>query len=334
MSLGMLLVRLRFVPPSFSQRFGRSLYWIGVPLQIFVLGHQSEFPRAIWLPPLATVLVLMMGWGLATFCWQARQKFTDRYLHKDKNVRSPQREMVAVASRSSSVVALQPEIESFAQIRSKYLSSQGSFILASMLGNTVFVGFALAPTLVDRAYWGWIVLYGITNFVLGSYGLGVLVASYFGSSQRNKRWWISLRNLLYVPALWAFLLGWFSQNFQFPIFLESRLHFIPVVVVASVFLLIGIQLSQLQGIHNFQAAIVPTILKMLILPGVTGIVCLLLGLRGDACLALVIMSGMPTNSANAILAEEYNLDRQMAVSSILLSMIILPLTIPLWLAIF
>jgi len=51
-------------------------------------------------------------------------------------------------------------------------------------------------------------------------------------------------------------------------------------------------------------------------------------------LALVLMSGMPTAFANVILAEEYNLDRQIAASSILLSTVSLPLIIPLWLALF
>jgi hypothetical protein len=46
------------------------------------------------------------------------------------------------------------------------------------------------------------------------------------------------------------------------------------------------------------------------------------------------MSGMPTAFANIILAEEYDLDRQVAASSILVSTVILPLMIPFWLALF
>jgi predicted permease len=73
---------------------------------------------------------------------------------------------------------------------------------------------------------------------------------------------------------------------------------------------------------------------MLVLPGIAGLALTLLGLSSDARLAMVLMSGMPTAFTSVILAEEYNLDRQLAASSILLSTIMLPLMIPFWLALF
>ena len=73
---------------------------------------------------------------------------------------------------------------------------------------------------------------------------------------------------------------------------------------------------------------------MLVLPGIAGLALTILGLSGDARLAMVLMSGMPTAFACVVLAEEYNLDRQLAASSILLSTIMLPLMIPFWLALF
>ncbi|MCY7321717.1 MAG: AEC family transporter, partial [Phormidesmis sp. CAN_BIN36] len=57
----------------------------------------------------------------------------------------------------------------------------------------------------------------------------------------------------------------------------------------------------------------------------------LLGLSGDPRLSLVLMAGMPSAFASLILAEEYNLDRDLASSSIALSTIGLLLVIPVWL---
>jgi malate permease and related proteins len=316
-TLGMLLIRLRFMPRFFPQLLGKSLYWIGVPLQILVLGHQSDFSNAVWLPSAITVAVLLLGWGLAVLCWRREQE-----VFEDELVRVP-----------GSPLETQREL-SLPQFLSRYRSSQGSFILASMLGNTGFIGLAVVPALVSKTYWSWIVLYGLTHNILGSYGLGTILASHFSSSGRKYEWWKPLRNVLCVPALWAFVIGWLSHDVQFPSILEIGLNTSVLLVVPAAFMLIGMQLSQLQGFQNLERAIAPTILKILVLPGLTGLACTVFGIQGDACLVLMLMSGMPTAFANAILAEEYNLDRTIAASSIFLSTIMLPLTIPLWLAMF
>jgi malate permease and related proteins len=77
-------------------------------------------------------------------------------------------------------------------------------------------------------------------------------------------------------------------------------------------------------------AFIPTCIKMLLVPLLTGIGLTLIGFSGEARLALVLMAGMPINSANLILAEKYDLDRELSASSVLLSTIVLPFLVPLW----
>ncbi len=297
--LGAYLIKYNFIPIKLSGLLGRSLYWVGVPLQILVLARKSNFSPSIWLPPLITVVVLLLGLGLANLS-----------LHFLKQAKS------------------------IYQVGTQYRSSQGSFVLASILGNTGFVGLAIAPAFVDQGYLAWIVLYGVTHNLLGSYGLGVFLASYFGRSQQGNCWWIQLRDLLSVPSLWAFAIGWGSRSIQLPVLIEEALETGVLFVIPAAFLYIGMQLCQLQGVRSLQSAIVPTALKMVVLPGLAGLGLTLLNLSGDARLALVLMSGMPSAFANLILAEEYNLDRQVAASSIVLSTVLLPLMIPLWLVLF
>ena len=299
--MGLLL--LQFMPSYLPQVLGRSLYWVGVPLQILALARRSNFTEGMWLTPLITVAVLLLALGLSL-------------LIQGLSLRLP------FATELSS------------KVWPKQRSSQGSFVLASMLGNTGFIGLAIVPAFVSVPYLSWVVLYGVAHNLLGSYGLGVFLASYYGRSQQGSHWWIQLRDVLCVPSLWAFTIGWFSRYVQLPTLIESGLQTSVLFVVPGAFLLIGMQLSQLQGVKSLQIAIVPVALKMLVVPGLAGLSLTLLGLSGDARLALVLMSGMPTAFANLILAEEYNLDRQLAAGSIVLSTIGLPLMIPLWLALF
>jgi malate permease and related proteins len=76
------------------------------------------------------------------------------------------------------------------------------------------------------------------------------------------------------------------------------------------------------------------IFQSIFLPGLSGLLLTLFGFRGDSRLVFVLMSSMPTAFSSLILTEEYNLDRQVTASSILLSILALPAVIWLWLTIF
>jgi hypothetical protein len=214
-------------------------------------------------------------------------------------------------------------------------SYQGSFILATALGNTGFVGLSIAPTFINPEYLSWIVFFSITHNIVGAYGFGVLIASYFGRSEQSHHWWIHLRDVLTVPILWAFAIGYFTQDVVLPPAIESGLQGSIDIVIACAFLLIGMRLSQLPGWKSFQQGIIPSVLRVLVIPGLVGVATtFVLGLSGDRRLAMVLMSGVPTAFAGLIFAEEYELDRTTIASSIILSTILYLLVLPLWLYVF
>jgi hypothetical protein len=74
--------------------------------------------------------------------------------------------------------------------------------------------------------------------------------------------------------------------------------------------------------------------KVVVMPGLVGIAATLIGLSGDARLAMVLMAGVPTAFASLILAEEYDLDPDLAASSIVVSIGLLLLMIPVWLLVY
>lgn len=318
--LGLLL--FRFMPQSLPRLLGRALYWIGIPLEILALARRTNFSGNIGLVPAIAVAALFLGLGLSSSLWQGWQWIASQ------RSRSVDEAVKPDSAQLSSLPA------SLAPLAVSERSLQGSFILAAMLGNTGFVGLAIAPSLIDNASLNWVIFYGITQNLVGTYGLGVLVASYFGRSAQQNRWWTQLRDILSVPSLWAFVIGSLTQSIELPTAIESGLQASITFVIPSAFLLTGMRLSQVSGWQSFQMALIPSSLKVVVMPGLIGLGTSLLGLRGDPRLALVLMSGMPTAFAGLILAEEYNLDRQLIATSIFLSTAILLLMIPLWLVLF
>ncbi len=332
--LGLLLCRV--VPAQLPRLLGRGLYWVGVPLQILALVRLTDFSQAVWLPPLITVSVLAVGLAVAVLSLQVLKSVAPHWLAV-QGYQVVLNEGTGTAPAGSLEAGLEAGAPASPADDAVWFSNrprEGSLILSSIFGNTGFVGLGLVPSLISEPYLGWVVLYSVAHNLLGSYGLGVFLASYFGRPQQEKHWLIQLGDVLSVPSLWSFALGWLSRDIPLPDLVNAGLQGSLWLVVPSAFVLTGMRLGQAQGFQSLQLALVPATLKVLVLPGLVGLSLSLLGLPPAACLAMVLMSGMPTAFASLILAEEYDLDRELTASSIALSTVGLLVVIPLWLFLF
>lgn len=310
-SIGALLYRQQLASGNLPKFIAKLLYWVGVPLQIFFLARKSDYSKVPWIPSLAAIILILLALLLS---WLVIKSLTQVQFAQPKKLQFCQ----------SLIGAITPQ----------YKFEKGSFILSSILGNTGFIGLTIVPVLVDSSYWSWVLLYGVAHNILGSYGLGAVIAEAASSSKRKSNWWDRFQSLLFLPSLWAFAYGYMSRNLALPDFLEALISKGILFLVPGAFLLIGMQLSKLQSLQNISSGIIPSVIKIIILPGMAGLILTLAGFEGEGRLALVLMSGMPTAFASIILAEEHDLDRAISANSILLSTLLLPLTIFLWLAIF
>jgi malate permease and related proteins len=294
--LGFLIVR--FLPEGFPHLLGRGLYWVGVPCEIFALARRTGTLTDTRLAPTITVASILFGLTLgAVSLWACRRLMTLPKLSTP--------------------------------------GFQGSWLLCSMLGNTGFIGLSVVPFLVDEASLSWAVFYSVTQNVVGTYGLGVLVASYYGRQLGSSRpWWLLLRDLITVPSLWGFILGFSTRNWVFPVPIDNALHASVWVVIAGAFILMGIRLSQIDGWQSLKLAAIPALLKTVVMPGVLGVATLFLDIPHSARLALVIMAGVPSAFAGLILSEEYDLDRDLVASCIINSTGIFLVMIPVWIYLF
>lgn len=322
--LGVLLWRV--LPDNVPRLMGRGLYWVGIPLEIFALAHQTDFSQDTGLAPLFTVIALGIGLGLALISlWLVRwaEAFQPGVPALHPLVAAPDDLSSSSASQTLALAAALWDDK----------PRQGSFVLSSMISNTGFVGLAIVPAFVSTPYLGWVVFYSVTHNVVGTYGVGVLIASWFGRSTHAQSRWQQLRDVATVPSLWAFVLGYFSQRWSFMPLAETVLQGSVWLVIPVALLLMGMRLSQLKGWDSLKLALVPALLKVLVLPGLVGAVAIAAHLPSEASLVLVLMSGMPSAFAGLILAEEYDLDRELIASSIALSSGALLVTIPLWLGV-
>ncbi|WAL59463.1 AEC family transporter [Thermocoleostomius sinensis] len=292
--IGLGLVLGRTLPSAVPMHLGKVLFWVGVPLSIMIFIRQSDFSLSVWLAPIVAWLAVLLGIGFA-WSWIHLQLVSPHSLHRR--------------------------------------ASQGSFLLSAMVGNTGYLGYPVALTLVGPQYFGWAVLYDTLGSTLAAYGLGVVLAAYFGQADRQTSPNILLA-LIKNPALWSFWLGLAGRSVLLSPSIEQSLRGLGWGVIALSLLLLGMRLSQLRSWHHVQPASISLGIKMLIVPLVGGYGLRWLGITGAPLLVLVLQMSMPPAFATLIITEAYNLDRELSVTALAIGSALILLTLPVWLWLF
>jgi predicted permease len=283
------------LPHLVPTRLGEWLFWVGVPVSIIAFLRQADLSEQVWIAPAIAYLAILLGAFLAWVGIKSQAYFT--------NTTSTQ----------------QP--------------TQGSLILAAMVGNTGYLGFPITLAMVGKEFFAWALFYDLLGSLFGAYGLGVALAAYFGNT--NIRNYGEIAKVVFInPALWSFGFGLLFRQVRIPHTVESCLETVGWCIIALSLLLIGMRLSQLQSWRRLPQAGFSLVIKMLLVPLILGSTLPLLGITGSPAKVMVLQMGMPPAFATLIIAETFNLDRELAVTTLAVGLMVLLFTIPLWLWLF
>jgi predicted permease len=295
--VGLVLVGLllgRQLPAMVPTRLGQFLFWIGVPISIVAFLRKADLSGQIWIAPLIAHTAILLGGFLAWVGIKAQAYFTHRL--------PPQR------------------------------PTQGSFILASMLGNTGYLGYPVTLTVLGTEYFAWALFYDLLGTALGAYGLGVALAARYSGGVHNR--WYIVKAIVINPALWSFGFGLVFRQVAIPPLAEFWLEIVAWSAVAFSLILIGMRLGKLKSWHSLPRASISLFIKMLLVPLILGSSLQLFGITGNIARVIVLQMAMPPAFAILVLAETFNLDRDLAVTALALGSMVLLFTLPMWLWLF
>ncbi len=210
--------------------------------------------------------------------------------------------------------------------------TQGSFILAAMAGNTGYLGYPVTLAFVGTQYFGYALFYDLLGTSLAVWGLGVVIAAAYGGGVKSQ--WQLLKAIAINPSLWSFGTGFLFRQVPLPMLAETSLHNLGWVIVALSLVLIGMRLRQLDSWHSLPKASISLSIKMLVVPLLLGSSLSLFGLTGAAKLAIILQMAMPPAFATLVIAEVYNLDRDLSVTALAVGSGGLLVTLPIWLWLF
>ncbi|MBD2102248.1 AEC family transporter [Leptolyngbya sp. FACHB-261] len=282
---------------------GRFLYWVGVPFGVFGWLRQADLSGPVW-------LAALMAWG-----------------------------GVGIGAALAKLWLNRSQDQPHQQLQQP--AAQGSFFLASMFGNTGYIGFPVVLALCGLDAFGWAVFYDLLGTTVGAYGLGVGLAAHFRRAhqqQMSEKQTIALQTLLepilYNPTPWCFTLALVSRPLALPSWLETGLQQFAWGMIPLSLILLGMRLVQVSSWHSLDSALPAIGIKLLLVPLLVGAVSTLVGLTGLPRLTVVLQAAMPPAFATLVLAETYDLDRTLTVTALSVGSMGVLLTLPLWLMLF
>jgi predicted permease len=271
---------------------GQFLFWVGIPISIVGFMRRADLSGNLYLAPVVAWGAILLGLLCSRLWIYAYQ------------VRWPR-------------------------------PTQGSFSLASMLGNTGYIGYPVVLLLpqLGVGVFGWALFYDALGTLLGSYGLGAILASEMGGKPlpQQRQWLSRLRAVVQNPIILAFGLGLGLKAIPLPPWLDLGLYRVAWVIVVLSLVLMGLRIQQLNSWHHLHRASAAVAIKMIVLPLAVGLGLTLAGVDGAPRLVMTLQAGMPCAFSNLVLAEAYDLDRDLSVTCVGLSSALLLLTLPLWL---
>ena len=311
------MVRNEPVQEVLPDVLARVLYLVGIPIGVANFIRKAEFNPSVWISPViawsAVLLAIFLSWHF---------------------------------------------LKSSAKPRAK--STKASFILLSYLGNTSYLGFPvilLLPQLGPQ-YFSSAVLYDILGTLVAGYGLGVFIA---GQASRNSAEGITssssraseaglsmsgtkrggmgalldaLTEVARNPTFYAFFVGLYLKTLTIPEWLVSVLGAIAWSSIMVALIVMGMRIQQLSSKLNLKLAIQPVLIKTILVPLVLAAALTGFGLEGPQRLVLILQSAMPCGFISLVLAENYGLDVELTVASILLSCIVFAFMLPVWTSLF
>ncbi|MEG4321683.1 MULTISPECIES: AEC family transporter [unclassified Microcoleus] len=305
-AIGFILGRL--LPRNYATYLAKFLFYFGTPLSIVAFIRSANLSGAIFIAPLIACVATLAGGGLAWIAIEFVSTERLKILNSGKNTSEPK----TVWS----------------------LPTQGSFLLAAMFGNTGFLGIPISLSLLGSEHFAWALFYDLLGTGIAINLLGIAIASYCGNSSLHQNWLTPLRAILQNPALWALGIGFVSRSLPLSPPIEGLLTTAAWAAISLSLITIGMQLSNLNSLHNLKQVWACLVIKMLLVPLLFGIGLTLFGIAGAPRLSLVLQMAMPPAFGTTLLAEVFNLDRELTVTAIGMGCVSLLFTIPLWMRLF
>lgn len=315
----------------------RALYLVGIPIGVANFIRKAELNASVWLSPVVAWITVLLAIALSVLLLRSSKR--------NNSAQTKTSFMLLSYLGNTSYLGF-PVILLLPQLGDKYFSSA---VLYDILG-TLLAGYGLGVFIAKTA-----TLRSGRKMAISAERLSEGFSTRGGPTRQQNAdpeqtgavhdssfrertpLGTALESLLEItknPIFYAFFIGLYLKQIPIPERAASILNAIAWGSIMIALMVMGMRAQQLKTGGNIRLAIQPVAIKTILLPLIMGAALTAFGIHGPQRLVLVLQASMPCAFASLVLAENYDLDLNLTVSSILLSCLVFAFTMPIWVMIY
>ena len=198
---------------------------------------------------------------------------------------------------------------------------------ALVISNSGFFGYPVTEAILGPFYLFHASIFNVPSNILAFSICAWLVAKEGGKAPAfSWKFFITPATVSTIAGFFMFL---FSISLPGP--LDQSINLAGSLTTPLSMAVIGITIAQadVKQILGRWRVYVTVLVRLLVVPAMTFLVCYLVGIRGSLLMLSVVITAMPAGSSTSILASVYNVAVEEASSIVVLSVILSAVTIPL-----
>lgn len=202
------------------------------------------------------------------------------------------------------------------------------FITMTVFANVGFIGFPIATELFGND--------GILYAVIYNMFFQIFFFTY-GTNLLSNKGSFKITDLLNSPVTISSFLAIiiYLSPFRFPLFISESLSTVGGMMVPLSMMIIGCSLVGIKPseILKDKYSYLVSLLRLVLLPLITFLCLLVFDIKGEVAIIITILTALPSGSLNAILAEQYNCNPKYATRTVVQTMVLMIITLPIIIAI-
>ena len=205
----------------------------------------------------------------------------------------------------------------------------GSFVQTTFHGNVSYIGLAvLFYALGEIGLKKGSILIGILILVNNALAIGILS----WTSGHHKNIFKAMLSIVKNPVIVATFLGtaFLFLGIRLPAVILKSMGILANIALPMALIVIGASITISTIKYSFRFSATATFLKVLLLPGLSALLCRLCSIPYQEGLPGIILLATPTATTSYIMAHELDGDRDLASGAITLSTLVSPITYVLW----
>ncbi|MDR0512230.1 MAG: AEC family transporter [Treponema sp.] len=198
-----------------------------------------------------------------------------------------------------------------------------------IVSNSVFIGFPVVEAVLGTAYLFHVALFNLPLFLVGLTAGLWLIAKENKTSPSSVLSWKLFVTPPVIATVAGFVMFLFSVSLPAP--LQQGISLIGGITTPLFMIIIGISMAQadVRRIFGNGKIYVTVFVRLVAVPFLTALFCLLVGIRGNLLILAVLISAMPAASTTTVIASVYGVAVEEAGAIVVLSTLLSLATIPL-----